>query len=191
MRTNNFFILLAFFYLISGCNTETEKKIDNYGIETELKISKDDANDYIFTINVINNNDYDIGIIFIGEVRDKNYTEELGNLLTDAIIKVFLPNKTIASTDIEKKTTTLRNKIPELIIIKSNSSAELNVIYNGYFEEDFDIIGVKVDVQVIIKHLGKELEKSLGITKEEFVKKYPNVTLVEEDIISPKIELKK
>jgi len=190
MKNYQFFIILVLFYLFSGCNNETKKIISNYGLDTKLIISKDDANDYIFTINVYNNNDYNVGIIFIGEVRDKNYTGELGSLLTDTIIKVFLPNKTIASTDIEKKTTSLSNAIPRLIILKSKSSADLNIIYEGNLEKDFDILGKKVDVQVIIKPLGKQLEKSFGITKEEFIEKYPNVTLVEEDIISPKTELK-
>lgn len=186
---NNYLLLLLLFFFLWGCTKENRKVSNDSGLITELAIDKNDLGNYYFKIKIYNENNYDVGIIFIGEIRSRNYKGELKKLLTDTILKIYLPDTTLSSLEVENETVPLSNIIPELVIIKSKSSVGLNVKYEGNLYKDFGLNNRDIAVQLVIKPISSRLELSLGLTEKEFTNKYPNITLIKNDIISPIIDI--
>lgn len=182
--------VLFFCSLLSSCMEAPKEYVNANGLITELVVNKSPQDNYNFVLRIMNSNSYDVGIVYIGRVINKNFNNELGSLFADTIIKVQAENFVVFSSQINKGVYPLDTRTPELVIIKSGQTQELTIPYNNNIRDIFGVDNREVFIQLILKPSARYLSSILEMTENEFSQKYPEARLIKDEVLSPLVKLR-
>jgi hypothetical protein len=156
--------------------------------ELEVKITRN--NSYNLSVNFSNNTNDTLGIICIGNVRQKQHCEtELGRILYDTIIEIKQGNYVIKSTDIEFNQTNLSERIHQLLLIKPQSKIMFPIFYRGNIIKDFNLSNSSFYIRITLKPQFENFEKFLSDSENIFLKKHKYIRLVKKTITTPFIKI--
>lgn len=184
------FINLVLICAIISCQKKDLIFKENTGKFAELEVKVVRKDSYYLSVHFNNDTSDTLGIICIGNVRQKEHSKtELGRILYDTIIEIKQGTSEIKSTDVEFSHVNISERIHQLLLIKPQSEIIFSIFYRGNIVEDFNLNDSSFYIRIILEPQFKNLERYLSESESGYLKSHKNVKLIKEKIITPFIKI--
>lgn len=187
MKIKILLILIILVSLIFGCGNVEKTFESKDGNIADLQIKLLNGNSYYLSLKLKNTTSDLIGIICIGNIREKQHTHsKLGKILNDVIIEIKQEDRIISSDQLTFPNTTLSERIHKLLIVQPNSEYSFPIFYRGDLKKDFRLNDSNFQVRLILEPTTND--SLISVADREYLINH-GITLYKNKIVTPFTEV--